>query len=167
MTARFSIEPLSSKHDRSGFACGSPPLDRYFTELAGQDVKRRLSNCFVLVDEDGAVVGYYTLAATSIALTDLPDDEGRRLPRYPVLPAALIGRLAVDTRFQRRGLGNILLMDAIQRSSRAEAAVFALIVDATDEAAALFYGRCGFRSFAGRPLRLYLPMATALKALGA
>ncbi|MGL4285675.1 MAG: GNAT family N-acetyltransferase [Phreatobacter sp.] len=99
-------------------------------------------------------------------MLDLPPAEAKRLPRYPVLPAALIGRLAVDRQYRRRDLGAALLFDAIQRAARAEAAVFTMVVDAKDEGALAFYRHFGFAPFASRPMSLFLPLATAMKLLG-
>jgi ribosomal protein S18 acetylase RimI-like enzyme len=162
----FRVEPLSG-HDRAGFVSGSEPLDRYLKELATQDIKRRVSNCFVAIDEGtGAVAGYYTFAAAGLPLTELPDDLRKRLPRYGLMPAGLIGRLAVDAAYRGRGLGGALIMDAAMRASRAEPAIFALIVDAKDESAARFYEHHQFRRFASRPGSLFLPIATALRAFG-
>lgn len=164
MTASFSIRPLAPEHDRLAFSCGVDALDRYLQTQAGQDVRRHVANCFVAAPADTTIVaGYYTLAATSIPVIDLPEDVTRRMPRYPVLPAALIGRLAVDRQYRKHSLGAVLLFDAIQRAARAEPAVFAIIVDAKDEDAAAFYRHFGFASFTGRPLRLFLTVATALK----
>ncbi len=166
MKERFRIEALSAAHDRGDFSSGVAPLDRYLRELATQDVRRRLSNCFVALDDDGVVAGYYTFAATSLPLTELSPEETRRLPRYALLPAGLIGRLAVDRRFQGRRLGGALIMDAAARAARADPAIFAIIVDAKDAAAAAFYEHLQFRRFASKPMTLFLPMATALQALG-
>ena len=91
MTFAVIIEPLSAAHDRDGFTCGVSALDRYLREQASQDVRRRIGNCFVAIDhETRAIAGYYTLAASSVPVAELPDTETRRLPRYPVLPATLI-----------------------------------------------------------------------------
>lgn len=167
MTASFIIRSLAPEHDRQAFSCGVDALDRYMQNQAGQDVRRRISNCFIASPAEGAVIaGYYTLAATSIPVLDLPEAETKRLPRYPVLPAALIGRLAVDRRYRGRDLGAALLFDAIQRAVRAEAAVFTMVVDAKDEGAAAFYRHFGFTPFASRPMSLFLPIATAMKLLG-
>ncbi len=164
MTFVVVIEPLAPTHDRQAFGCGVPALDRYIREQAGQDVRRRISNCFVAVEQDtGVLAAYYTLAAASILVTSLPEEETKRLPRYPVLPATLIGRLAVDSRYQGRKLGAALIIDAVRRSARADPAAFTLLVDAKDEAAITFYRRHGFMSLAGRPATLFLPVATALK----
>ena len=129
----FTIEALASAHDRSAFACGVSALDRYFREQVTQDVRRRVGNCFVAVEAaTGAVAGFYTLAATSLLLTSIPDDQARRLPRYPTVPAALLARLAVATSFQGNKLGGILLADAIDRVARGDLGAFALVVDAKD-----------------------------------
>jgi len=108
----FAITPLDPTLDRKAFSSGVPILDRYFVELVTQDVRRRVSNCFVARDGTGMTAAYYTFAAASIPLSDLPADVKRKLPRYGILPAALIGRLAVDQRFRRRGLGGTLIIDS-------------------------------------------------------
>ncbi len=164
MTAGFRIEALNSTHDRKHFSCGVERLDTYFREQATQDVKRRVSNCFAACGSAGAVAGYYTFAATSFPLMELSDAEKKRLPRYPLLPAGLIGRLAVDLKFQGQRLGGALIMDAAARAARAAPAIFALIVDAKDQRAIGFYEHLGFQRFTSRPASLYLPIATALKA---
>ena len=166
LDGQFGIERLASGHDRSGFDSGSPTLDAYLRSGAGQDVRRQLAGCSVAVDAEGVVAGFYTLSATSVALTDLPGDFVRRLPRYPSVPAHLIGRLAVDPRAQGRKLGAALLADALRRSLRADAAAFATPVDAKDEGAAAFYRHHGFLALAGRPRRLFLPLATAAALAG-
>lgn len=141
-------------------------LDRYIRELATQDIRRRISNCFVAVDTAGKLAGYYTLAATSLPLPGLAPDHARRLPRYTAFPACLVGRLAVDQAFRGQGLGGALLVDAVARALRAEPAIFAMIVDAKDEAAVRFYLHHGFQRFASRPMSLYLPLAEAARRLG-
>ena len=161
MTEGFSIEALNSAHNRKGFSSGVEPLDRYFRELVTQDVKRRVSNCFVALDAAGAIAGYYTFAAASLPLTELSADEKQRVPRYALLPAGLIGRLAVDQKYQGQRLGSAL-MDA---AARAEPAIFALIVDAKDDSAVTFYQRHEFRRFVSKPASLFLPIATASQAL--
>ena len=166
MTEGFSIEALNSAHNRKGFSSGVEPLDRYFRELVTQDVKG-VSDCFVVLDAAGAIAGYYTFAAASLPLTELSADEKQRLPRYALLPAGLIGRLAVDQKYQGQRLGSALIIDAAARAARAEPAIFALIVDAKDDSAVTFYQRHGFRNFASRPASLFLPIATALQALSA
>ncbi|HYX26811.1 MAG TPA: GNAT family N-acetyltransferase [Thermoanaerobaculia bacterium] len=113
----YRIDPLSAHHDRAAFASGVEPLDRYLRTQAGQDSRRRVASCFVLTraDEPAQVLGYYTLSALSIALTDLPSAVAKRLPRYPVVPATLMGRLATDSRHRGKRLGELLLFDACAR----------------------------------------------------
>jgi ribosomal protein S18 acetylase RimI-like enzyme len=159
------VEALGPDHNRTGFACGAEALDRYLRERALQDVRRRLSNCFAALSPVGVIAGYYTLAATGILLTELPPEVTRRLPRYPTVPAALIGRLAVDLQFRGQGLGAALIVDALARVMRAEPAIFALVVDAKDDAALRFYQHLGFQRFARHPMRLYLPVAEAARRL--
>jgi ribosomal protein S18 acetylase RimI-like enzyme len=166
VSAGFVIAPLAAAHDRQPFSCGAEPLDRYLRTQAAQDVRRHIANCFVASPlQSNSVAGYYTLSAASIPMTDLPPEQARKLPRYPVLPAALIGRLAVDRRTQGRQLGAALLFDAIARAIRADAAVFALLVDAKDEAAARFYRHHGFEAFSDRAARMFLPVATARRVM--
>ena len=146
MTEQFRIEALSNDHDRSGFVSGSDTLDRYLREQASQDVKRRIASCFVAVSVSaGDLAGFYTLAATSVALNDLAPEVIKKLPRYPVVPAALLGRLAVARGHQGKGLGGVLLGDAILRVARAELGIFAMLVDAKDDAAQRFYAHASVR----------------------
>jgi len=159
----FIIEPLGA-HDRSAFSCGSPSLDRYLREQASQDIKRLMANCFVAVETaTNAIAGYYTLSATNVPANELPPELLKRLPRYPILPAALVGRLAVDQNFHRKGLGSVLLADAALRVLKGDMKAFAIVVDAKDENAITFYRLQGFRPFASRPMSLFLPLGTAKK----
>jgi ribosomal protein S18 acetylase RimI-like enzyme len=161
----LTVEALKPDHDRTRFACGVEALDRYLRERATQDARRRVSNCFVALDQTGVIAAYYTLAATGIPLTELGPEVTRRLPRYPTVPAALIGRLAVDLQFRGQGLGAALIVDALARAMRAEPAIFALVVDAKDDTALRFYQHLGFQRFVSHPMRLYLPVAEAARRL--
>ncbi len=164
MSETYRIEPLSDEHVRTGFTSGSAALDRYLQTQASQDVRRRITACFVAVSrETDEIAGYYTLTATNIALSDLSSAIVRKLPRYPVVPAALLGRLAVARSHQGRGLGGVLLADALKRSARAELGVFAMVVDAKDEAARRFYEHHGFTVLPGEGRRLYLAINEALR----
>jgi GNAT superfamily N-acetyltransferase len=157
------IEPLQRRHDRSAFSCGSPALDRYLREQARQDADKRVAAAFVLVDPPGvAVLGYYTLSASTIEVAEIPPDIARKLPRYPQLPVTLLGRLAVDARLKGRGAGEFLLMDALHRSlaAAAEIAAMAVTVDAKDAAAEAFYRHFDFLPLQAKPGRLFLPMNT-------
>ena len=156
------IEPLGSHHDRAAFSCGEPALDAYIRRQALQDARRRVAQVFVAVaGRFGEIAGYYTLSAASFEKDDLPAELARRLPHYPV-PAAVIGRIAVDHRNQGRGIGEILLLDAIRRVVRASNAigVYAIVVDAKNDRARAFCERYGFRTFPSTSRRLFLPLQT-------
>lgn len=165
MTIR--IEPLGRQHDRTAFRCGQVDLDDWFRKRAGQDDDRNVARVFVAVDEAFGVVGFYALSALTISIPDLPEAVARRLPRYDAIPAALIGRLARDERVRGRGIGELLLADAIRRVLEANRsiAVFAIVVDAKDERAEHFYRGFGFQPFPLRPRRLFLLTSTTAKAL--
>ncbi len=161
----FRIEPLSKQHDRSGFSCGEPTLDQYFQTQVTQDIKRRYANCFVAVEvATDQVVGYYTLASASLALDELPEETKKRLPRYPSVPAVRIGRLAVATAFQKRGLGPALLADAAERAMDSAVAAHALTVDSISDKATAFYEKHGFIRLPSKPDTLFLPLTTLKKA---
>ena len=156
------IEPLGPRHDRATFSCGEPALDNYLRRQASQDVRRRVARVFVAVgNAPGEISGYYTLSAASFEKDELPADLAKRLPHYPV-PAAVLGRLAIDHRSQGRGFGEVLLLDAIRRIVRASAtiAVYVIVVDAKNDRARAFYERYGFKAFPSGPRRLFLPLQT-------
>ena len=160
--ADYRVESFDKHHDRSAFSCGVEPLDRYLREQAGQDARRRVAAPFVLCEGKSAeVVGYYTLSALSIDIGAWPEDVAKKLPKYPLVPATLLGRLAVDVRLRGKGAGEYLLMDALRRALDAsrDVASVAVVVDAKDDNAASFYERYGFIRFMDQPGRLFLPMA--------
>ena len=160
MTSPFRIELLASKHSRTSFSCGVDALDLYLREQANQDMRRRATSCYVAIDSiTSALAGYYTLAAAGIPLTDLPEHLVKKLPRYPSVPVAVIGRLAVDTAFQGKNIGAALLGNAIQRALRSEIAVAALVVIAKDEQAEAFYHHHNFLNFGSNPRQLILHLS--------
>lgn len=161
MTAFFS-EALG-KHDRAAFTSGNERIDSYFRQMISQDVKRGYAACYVVVEKAGAkIAGFYTLSSHSIPLTELPADVTRKLPRYPSVPAVLIGWLGRDASFRGQHIGTLLLADAITRLAAAPVGIHALCADAIDDAAAAFYRAHQFQPFSSRPHSLYLPMKTAL-----
>ena len=161
------IEPLGRHHDRTAFACGQAELDDWFHRRATQDERRNLARVFVAVDPVLGIVGVYSLSSLTLGLTDLPEDIARKLPRYDALPAALIGRLARDERVRGKGIGALLLADAVHRIMGVgkTLAVFAIVVDAKDEQAAAFYQDFGFRRFPLHPRRLFLLASAAATAI--
>ena len=159
MTAAFRLEVLGASHARDGFACGADALDVYFAHQAAQDVRRRASACYVVVEtSSNKVAGYYTLAAGGVPSTDLPETLIKRLPRYPSVPVARVGRLAVDKAFHGQKLGGALLADAAVRAMRSEVAMFALVVDAKDDAAETFYRHHGFERFGTKARQLIVSL---------
>jgi ribosomal protein S18 acetylase RimI-like enzyme len=158
----FRIEPLSSTHDRASFSCGIAALDHYLHKQAGQDVEKRVAICFVLTPDGRTVAGFYTLSQYAVDLHASPPEIARKLPKYPEVPATLIGRLAIGEGFQGHKLGEFLLLDALHRALRQskEVASTAVIVDAKNEAARRFYKRYDFRSLPDIPNRMFLPMKT-------
>lgn len=161
MLMNITITALNTQHQRAAFNCGEESLDLYLRRYAKQDVKRRISRIFVAspVENPEQVVGYYTLSAYSISADSMPEEQRRRLPGYPV-PAAMLGRLAIDKSYQRSGLGRTLVADALLRVKQASEvmAVYALTVDALHEEAATYYQRFGFIAFPDQPLKLFLPL---------
>jgi len=157
------IELLNSHHDRTRFECGVDSLNDYIKKQARQDMKRRISRVFVAteLDEPNIISGYYTLSSLSIELNKLPTSFAHKLPKHPV-PAALIGRLAVSQEKQRRGIGQILLVDAIKRtlSVSIEMAIYVLVVDAINNEAERFYEQFGFLRLSDNSSRLFLPLKT-------
>ena len=157
----YSIRRFDKTVDTASFSCGQPQLDEYLRRYASQDIKRNVARVFVAtpVDDTEQLAGFYTLSAGSVNCSDLPLLLAKTLPRYPV-PIALIGRLAVDSHFQGKGLGSILLADACQKVAKASTtlAVMGIVVNAKDKMAAGFYQHFGFIPLPGQPDRLLLPV---------
>lgn len=159
--APFRVAALESGHDRTPFNSGSEALDRYFHYQVSQDIRRRVTACFVALAGEAQIAGFYTLASASLLLANLPLSVQKKLPRYPTVPAVRMGRLAVDQGFKGQGLGAALLADALARTLRSDIAAYALVVDAKDETAAAFYQHHGFIRLPEQALTLFLPLATA------
>ncbi|MBS0222348.1 MAG: GNAT family N-acetyltransferase [Proteobacteria bacterium] len=155
------IEALAPQHDRDGFSCGVDSLDRYFRTQAGQDVRRKANGVFVLVEPERptVVLGYYTLCATGLPQGDVPAAARKHIPRYPLVSATLVGRLAVSATRQGERLGAMLLADAVRRTYASAGTIGSsmLVVDAINDRAAAFYEGNGFVRLPDS-LRLVLPM---------
>ena len=159
------FEPLGTQHDRAAFHCGTESLDRYLHHQAGQDLRRHLAVPYVMVDSRAnTIAGYYTLTNYQVAVGELPPEISRRVP-YTDVPATLLGRLALDLKYQGQGLARILLLDALNRSfqNSSRVASLAVVVDAIDDNANSFYQHYGFIPFSNHPSRLFLPMDTMKK----
>jgi ribosomal protein S18 acetylase RimI-like enzyme len=158
---QLTIASLNTGHLRKAFDCGELSLNAYLQRYARQNIKHRINRVFVAtpIGLEKTMVGYYTLSAGSISVDDLPPEQKRRLPQYPV-PVALLGRLAIDKQYQGQRLGSILLADAVQRVEQASEvlAVYAIVVEALNTSVAEFYQAFDFIPFNNQPLKLFLPM---------
>jgi GNAT superfamily N-acetyltransferase len=158
----LSFLPLdTARHDREAFSCGEPSLDAYLKQLASQHARSGIATTHVLVDDGQPerIIGYCSLAAAQLNLTDLQEGDRRRLPHYPV-PAVRMARLAVNAGLQRTGYGALLVGHAVNCSLalRGKLGVRVLLVDALGEQAAAFYRQYGFRETTALALTLYLPL---------
>lgn len=161
----WRIEPLTKTHQRGDFDCGEESLNTFLKNHAGQNARRDISRTFVALPADSnGVAGYYTLSSGSVGFQDLPDKVAKRLPRYPV-PTAHLGRLAVDRGYQGKGLGGILLVDALKRvrETADQIGIHAVTVHALNQRARQFYESHGFQCLLDDDLHLFLPMATIRK----
>jgi predicted GNAT family N-acyltransferase len=154
------IEPLGKHHDRAAFSSGSPPLDQYFKNQAGQAVEKKLAAVFVLTPDGKTVHGYFTLSSFVVKLDELPEKIAKKLTKMGEVPATLIGRLARSVDLKGKGVGELLLADALKKAllNSVTVASWAVVVDAKDEKAIAFYKRYGFIEFPGTTNRLFLPM---------
>jgi ribosomal protein S18 acetylase RimI-like enzyme len=159
---RFSVEPLGEKHNRAAFSCGVEALDSYLRKQAGQDARKRAAVPFVATPDGYSIAGYYTLSQYAITLDAIPEEIAKKLPKYPMVSATLLGRLAVSIEFRGQGVGEFLLMDALHRSfsSSKQIASAGIIVDAKDESASRFYKKYGFVELPKTENRLFLAMGT-------
>ena len=169
MSRLSATEPLDrTRHRVDSFRCGHEALDLWLRAHAGQSQRRDAARTFVTAEPDGAVVGYYTLVAAQVRHETATAPVGRGMSRHYPIPVALLARLAVDRRQQGAGVGASLLLDALQRVTRAsdEIAVRAIVVDAIDESAASFYRHFGFESSPLSPSTLMVPLEIARRVLG-
>jgi GNAT superfamily N-acetyltransferase len=166
--AEWRIVRLDRSHAREGFDCGKPSLNAFLQALVGQYEKRNLGRTYVALQEgDPRVQGYYTLASGAIEAGSLPSNQAKKLPRHAI-PVVLLARLAVDRSVHGRGLGGILLRDALARSLdlSEDLGIHAVVVDALDVEARAFYERFGFSALTDDPMRLFLPVSTIQAAAG-
>jgi GNAT superfamily N-acetyltransferase len=158
------VEPLDPKrHKTDDFDCGQLSLDRWLQAYAGQSQRRDVARTFLVADQESRAVGYYTLVAAEVEHGTASPSVRAGVSRHFPIPVCLIARLAVDKRWQGRGLGRDLLRDAMRRAIAAseQVGIRAVIVDAIDDAAAGFYRRNGFESGTDDGLTLMAPIASA------
>jgi len=159
----YLIEALGKQHDRAGFHCGMESLDLYLKTQASKDMRRKANAVFVLAPRESPkqIAGYFTLCAYALAPGTVPEAVRKHIPRYPMVSATLLGRLAVSREFQGRGLGSNLLAKALKKAftNAAQVGSSMVVVDAIDEKAADFYKAHGFIPLP-ESMRLILPMQT-------
>lgn len=163
----YSFEALAD-HDKATFDCGNAELERYLRQQASQDAKRKVAAPFVMVDSQRQIAGYYTLSAYGIRSAELPPSIAKKLPRYPLIPATLLGRLAVSREYQGQKLGRLLLMDALYRSwkNTTEVASAGVIAEAIDDSARDFYLHHEFSPVLEHPRKLFIAMGTIGRLFG-
>jgi len=157
-------EPLTLEHRLDGFDCGKQPLDDWL-KVHAQSNEGKASRTFVAAGDDMNVQAFYTLAAGSVTLKEVPRKFRQGLPN-PV-PVMILGRLAVDRRFAGRGIGPAMLKEAMTRTLKVsrEAGVLALIVHAIDDDAVTFYAKYNFQIFPPETRTLFLPVKTIAAAV--
>lgn len=162
----YLIEQLDKSHNKANFNSGEDSLNNYLQKQATQDIKRNLSVVYVLLDPDTRnVLGYYTLCASSILLDSIPQKHSKKLPRYPLIPVTLLGRLAIDIKLQGQGLGALLLTDALKRAAELSLRLgsMAVIVEALNSSAIAFYEQFGVQRFLNKTNQLFLSMSVIKK----
>ncbi len=156
------MQKLNNNHNKTKFNCGNKLLDNYIKNLAKQDVKRDLSVCYVLYDLENIVAGYYTLSSNSIKRDIFPEEMRRKLPsNYNDLPTILLGRLAIDKKFQGNVYGEYLLLDALHNCIKISTnmGALAVVVDPKDEKARNFYLKYGF-ILLPETKKMFIPLKT-------
>ena len=164
--SKYVIAHLERKHNKNLFTCGIEALDQYLKTKAGQDFKKNVAVTYVLTpSKSEQIIGYYTLSSIGIFTGELPEKIIKKLPRYPVLPGILLGRLAVDKNFQGRKIGSFLLVDALKRSLiiSKQIGIVAVIVEAKNNQAVKFYKHYGFIELFANKHKLFLPLSTIKK----
>jgi GNAT superfamily N-acetyltransferase len=151
------LERLCREHPRRRFRCGEEAVENWLATKALQHQGKHLSATKVLLDEERAIVGYYTLATGQVDFSDLPAEVGRELPRRQ-LPVAVLAWLGVDSSQQGKGLGGVLLAQALRDCWEAGKtfAFVAVVLDCVNDAAKAFYERWDFRELPGHPYRLFV-----------
>ena len=166
MTA-WHEEPISKRHDREAFDCGEEALNEFLRRYARKSHERGGAKTFLaLSDADKSVLGFYSLSPASVDYARTPEIVRRGLARHDV-PGFRLARLAVDGRFQGKGLGGQLLLAAGRRCLLAAAEVggVVLVIDAKNERVAAWYASYGAVALVDAPLTLLLPLGTVEAAL--
>jgi GNAT superfamily N-acetyltransferase len=161
----WEIAKLEERHERADFDCGNAALNEWLKQRANQWGKKDLARTYVLVPQGQPnVVGYYAVSNHHVSFEALTADQAKGIPTIDV-PVVLLGKLAVSRSLQGKGLGGVLLVDALRRISTLakDVGVRAVEVDAIDDVARKFYLKYGFVSLLDNPNHLWLPMAVVRK----
>ena len=156
----MKIQLLEKNHNRKDFTCEEDSLTEYIRKQISQDIRKRLATCFVAVDNEQNVIGYYTLTSESLGRELIPDKYLKQVPKNYNAPVILLGRLARDIKTKGTGLGEHLLMDALFRSyklSNESIGAMAIVVDPINEKAVAFYKKYGFEQLLDSD-KMFLPM---------
>lgn len=159
--AGFVLKSLQRSHPRSVFDCGQIEVNDWLQTKALQNQEKRLSATKVLLDQEGSIAGFFSLATGQVDFGDLPSELARKLPRR-ALPVAILAWLGVSRAYQGQKLGDLLLAQALRDCHGAGQtfAFVAVILDCVDERAKTFYRRWDFAELPGNPFRLFLSSQT-------
>ena len=154
------IEPLDARHDRAAFSCGETRIDNYLKISARSHVKEDLVQMYVAVRGDVQVLGYYALGAHALDTSSLPPEILKKMPPWPAISAFYLSMVGVDTRFQGKGLGTLLVADAFKKCITAADLVGGsfIVLDALNDDAARMYRRLGFTELPSQPRRMIIGM---------
>ncbi len=153
---------LDKTHNRKAFECEEQQLTDYIKKQVSQDIKKKLAVCFVAIDSDNKVIGYYTLSSESLGREQIPDKYLKKVPQNYNAPVILLGRLARNITAKGTGLGEHLLLDALFRAftlSEESIGAMAVIVDPMNQFAIKFYEKYGFEQLPDSE-KMFLPLST-------
>jgi GNAT superfamily N-acetyltransferase len=158
----WKVEPLASHHVRTDFDCGQPSLNDWIKHLASQFEARDLARIYLLVRRgEPRGWGYYSVSTCQIRFEGLPATHSKGLPKTMGIPAALIGKLALDKNLQGQKMGGVLLLDALERirDLASKIGIRIVVVDVIDQRARNFYLHFKFSELLDEPGRLFMPLS--------
>lgn len=174
-STKVAIEPFDpDKHDRTAFSCGVEQVDNFFRRTANKLAKAGNLRVFVMVADDGGLIGFHAINAHAIDYRELPGRYARTRPGHGSIPAAYISMIGVDVRYAGKGYGGDLLADALTRIALAadSLGIAVVILDVLDDGdleavkrRKALYESYGFTSLSSDPLRMYLPVAVVNRLL--
>jgi len=167
----FKIEAFDPKlHDKTSFACSVPQIDNYLKLTAKKGSKADVVRVWVIVDANSKVIGFYGINMHAISVRDMPENYKKKAGKHGLLPAAFIAMIGVDYAQQGKGIGSILLVDALSRITRVsdDIGTCVIVLDVFDDGDTdtvakrkSYYESFGFIPLPDQPLRLFMPIQTA------